>query len=407
MKYTDYSEEDFIKDEYFQKWVLDTDPMANNFWENWIKDHPNKEEMVEKARRFILLLNFDNEKLSSEDFDAMWRNIVERREDIASEISKHKLSTKVKSLPWLRVAAVFVGLITVSLSLYFLNPFKAINTALPSDSQITLELEDGTVKILEESTNEVVKNAKGQIVVTQNQNTLLYQERNSSSKIIEYNQLTVPYGKKFELVLSDGSRVFLNSGSNLRYPVNFLEGKPRNVYLDGEAYFSVQKDEDHPFTVITDEMNTQVYGTEFNVSSYKNENNTSTVLVEGSVGVYRSNNEEALVPIKIEPGQRAVFEDNTIAVEEADVSKYIAWKDNKLLFVNDRFDLILKELERHFDIQINNHFSALDSKRFTGTFEHESLDIILRVFDEHTPFDFIVDDGRIIITERKEKSVTK
>ncbi|MBS9462887.1 FecR domain-containing protein [Flagellimonas sp. 389] len=399
MKYAHYSEEDFIKDEYFQNWVLNNDPMADNFWKNWMKDHPEKEAAVEKARRFIVLMHYDQDELSTQDFDAMWRNIVERREDTASMIGNQKTISKLKNLAWLRVAAIFIGLIATGVGIYFVKPFASIETSLPSDSQITLQLEDGSIKILEESTSGTIKNGEGKTILTQLQSTISYREGNSTTKTLKYNQLSVPYGKKFELILSDGSHIFLNSGSNLRYPVRFLDGEPRNVYLNGEAYFSVQKDSGTPFTVITDDMNTQVYGTEFNVSSYKNENNTSTVLVEGSVGVYRSNNEEAIGPIMIEPGQRAIFENNSIGVEETDVSKYIAWKDNKLLFVNDRFDLILKELERHFNVEIENYFLELNDKKITGTFEKEPLTKILKICQEHTPFDYEIDGDKITITK--------
>ncbi|SHG90339.1 FecR family protein [Flagellimonas flava] len=401
MKYCKYEVEDFVMDEYFQKWILDSDSLTSNFWENWISDHPEKKEIVEKAKRQILLMNFDNDPLSKQDFDTMWRVIVERRKDDHKDPRQFHFFEKYRKLALLRAAAVFIGFTVACFGIYQSGLFDTNSVPSLSGSEITLELEDGTVKVLKENSTNIVKDSEGSIIVRQEENTLLYESPESRKETLHYNQLTVPYGKKFELMLSDGTHVFLNSGSKLRYPVTFLKDSNRDVYLDGEAYFSVKRDEERPFTVITDDMNTRVYGTEFNVSSYKNENNTSTVLVEGSVGVYRSNNDEALKPIAIAPGQRAVYQDNTIAVEDAEVLKYIAWKENKLLFANDSFDLILKELERHFNVRINNRFLALNNKRFTGTFEHESLDIILKVFSEHTAFDFTVEGETIIITERK------
>ena len=254
---------------------------------------------------------------------------------------------------------------------------------------------------MNENSVKVVTNAQGIVVGKQEQNTLFYKGEEAASETLKYNQLSVPYGKKFELILSDNSHVFLNSGSSLRYPVKFIKGAPRNVYLDGEAYFSVEEDKERPFTVITDEMNTQVYGTEFNVSSYKNENNTSTVLVEGSVGVYRSNNQKGAKPLTIKPGQRATFENNAIAVDKVNLKKHIAWKEGKLLFVDDRFDLILKELERHFDVEIDNQYALMNSKKYTGTFSNVPLEQILRICQEHTPFDYTLEGDRITIIERK------
>src|SRR5690606_23475754 len=105
---------------------------------------------------------------------------------------------------------------------------------------------------------------------------------------------------------------------------------------DGEAFFVVAKDEHSPFTVKTEQMDTRVYGTRFNVTSYKNEDNTYTVLAEGSVGVYRSGKDEGKA-LKIVPGQRAVMEKGSIAVEEVRVEKYVAWTRGELYFKNDPF----------------------------------------------------------------------
>ena len=399
MKYVNYILEDFVKDEYFQKWVLDSDAMTNGFWENWLADHPNKRELVEKARRLVLLMDFDNDKLSEKDFDGMWRHIIEKRNDIQKEI---QLTQKSKSRVFLKIAAVFVGLVALGIVSYTQGIFDAEPVeSVVVQPQITLELEDGTVAVLDETSSKVVTDASGKKVVSQDKNKLQYDKANKESGSLEYNVLTVPYGKKFGIVLSDGSEVYLNSGTKLRYPINFLKDAPRNVYLDGEAYFSVEKDESRPFTVITDDMNTRVYGTEFNMSSYKDENNTSTVLVEGSVSVYKSNNGEAGKPIKIKPGQRAIYNEKAILVEKANINKYIAWKDNKLLFVDDSFDLMLKELERHFNVEIENEYQELGLKKFTGTFENESLEKILEVCQEHTPFEFYKEDGKIIIVNIK------
>ncbi|WP_139278067.1 FecR family protein [Pseudozobellia thermophila] len=398
MKYINYNIEDFITDEYFQKWVLDSDAMCDNFWQNWLNDYPERQGLVEEARRFVLLLNAQEETLPEQDFNAMWRNIIERRTDAAGYVAeKRKSNGKV----FLRAAAVLVGLMATTLAVYFMGQSNTAVTETPA--QITLELEDGTIKVLDEMSSDVVIRSEAG-VVKQEKNVLKYEGGHSSDEVVKYNQLTVPYGKKFEVALSDGSHVYLNSGSKLKYPAHFIAGEPRNVYLDGEAYFSVEKDSERPFTVITDDMKTRVLGTEFNVSSYKNENNTSTVLVEGSVLVYNSQEEPTEATVRLEPGQRAVFENNEIAVGQVNVEKYIAWKEGKLFFVDDPFTLILKELERNFNIEIENRYKALGDKKFTGTFDEESLDQILRVCSEHTPFQYERQDDKIVIREVNNNS---
>ncbi|MBQ4913789.1 FecR domain-containing protein [Maribacter sp. MMG018] len=403
MKYINFTVEDFVNDEYFQRWVFEDDYMVNMFWEKWLSEHEEKREDVEKALRLVRLMDFDDDKLSEDDFNGMWQNIVERKTDGQHRIHVPKRSQNKTKHTFLKVAAVFVGLLATGLGLYLIGFFEPKETLVVDDpSQITLKLEDGTLKVLDEDSSRALANGKGEIVVKQEKGALLYEKEEDSSQILKYNELIVPYGKKFEIKLSDGSYVYMNSGSKLRYPVNFLNDMPRNVYLDGEAYFSVEKDEDRPFTVITDEMNTQVYGTEFNVSSYKNEGNTSTVLIEGSVGVYKSNNQEASKPMTIVPGQRAVFENDEIAVDVVNVDKYIAWKEGRLMFEDDRFDLIIKELERHFDVEIENRYPKISNKKYTGSFNsQESLDHILKICQEHTPFIYKVNGDKIIITEKK------
>ncbi|GAB1857574.1 FecR family protein [Flavobacteriaceae bacterium MHTCC 0001] len=390
MKYTDFKEEDFIKDEYFQKWVLNPDQMTSNFWNNWLIQHPEKRSVIYNATNFVKLLNKNDKKLPEKDFDDMWQYIIQNRAQ-TKKISKALFLKNENFLLFQRVAAVLVIAITIG---YVFKTSVLLKTNelenIDVEPRVTLEMDDGTIKFLDEISTEVLTDKKGETVVSKNKTQLSY-SGNKGVQTLAYNVLTVPFGKKFELILSDGSHIYLNSGSKLRYPIEFLKDKPRDVFLDGEAYFEVAKDKGSAFTVITDDMNTQVYGTAFNVSSYKNENNTSTVLVEGSVGVYKSNNDEAETPIIIKPGKRAVLENGLIAVSEVNVSKYTAWKDGKLVFINDRFDLIVKELERHFNVVINNQISALNEKTFTGTFTTETLENILTVFKEHSGFDFSIE----------------
>jgi len=406
MKYIHYIEKDFIEDEYFQKWVLDSDSETRKYWENWILEHPEKKETVESAAHIILQINFDHsDQLSDENFDAMWQNISRKKSE-SNEDNTYKtrpiLLSKKRYV--LKAAAVFIGVIGITYGLLRLSPFqKEQIVPVLKSTQITLKLEDGRIRTLDESSSGIVTNSNGQTVVHHDQNTLIYKKKGSTRTTVAYNELTVPNGKKFELILSDGSHVILNSGSKLRYPVVFLEGKPRNVFLDGEAYFSVEKDESRRFIVETDNMTTEVYGTIFNVSSYSDESNTSTVLVEGSVGVYGTKGKENSEPTHIVPSQRAVMKQGAISIDEVDVSKHIAWTEGRLLFVDDPFETIIKELERHFDVKINSQVKKLNQKRFTGTFTNETIDQILLTFQEHTAFNYEIHANTITIGEKVDK----
>jgi len=402
MKYTHYLEEDFIADEYFQKWILNPDDMTRNFWENWILEHPEKKEIVESAASFVRLMRFeDSEEIPDKDFDAMWQNIVQKRKSSENNGSGLDILSSSRKNYLFKIAAIFIGVIGTTFGVYRFAALDA-QKEVPAitDNEIILKLGDGTVQVIDENSSEVITDAKGKKIVNQEQDMLIYsKEVATTHKTVEYNELIIPYGKKFDLKLSDGSLVVLNSGSKLRYPVVFIDDQPRNVYLDGEAYFTVEKDETRPFTVITDNMNTRVHGTKFNVSSYRNENNTSTVLIEGSVSVYKANNDEGQKAINIVPGHRATLENGTIAIDRVNANKYIAWAEGQLFFVDDEFEIIIKELERHFNVTVDNQFLQLNKKRYTGTFTKESIDQILRVFQEHTPFDYKVKGNIIIMSE--------
>ncbi|MEX0275231.1 MAG: FecR family protein [Flavobacteriaceae bacterium] len=352
---------------------------------NWLKDSKHQELFESYVKTYFSVNHLLQEPDVDSAYDKVWGQIQ----------STHG-STKKLFPKWLQYAAIFTGLlITVYGTYLFMTTQK---DSVPEPTQVTLEMEDGSLKILDENVTEIITDTKGGQMVHHQQNKLVYKDSISSdTENLTYNQLTVPYGKKFQLMLSDGTHVFLNSGSKIKYPVTFLPNKARDVFLDGEAYFTVAKSKHQPFTVISNEMKTVVLGTQFNVSNYKNEGNSSTVLVEGSVMVQGLKQKETT---QLRPGQRITLTDNHFAVDEVNIEKHIAWTKNQLFFVNDYFGLIIKELERHFNVEIRNTDESLNKKLFTGTFETETLEEILTAFQIHSDFEYqIMDNGGTIIIE--------
>src|SRR5690606_17294356 len=141
----------------------------------------------------------------------------------------------------IRIAAIILALIAFSSVLYISGAFDFNGSGEDYiQPQITLELEDGSIKVIDENASGIIAHTKGENQVLQEQKALIYKEasENRNTKELAYNRLTVPYGKTFQVTFSDGSYALLNSGSELRYPVRFIKGQPRNVFLDGEAFFS-------------------------------------------------------------------------------------------------------------------------------------------------------------------------
>lgn len=312
-----------------------------------------------------------------------------------SEIRKKRFK---RTLGFMKYAAALAVLLGVNY-LYQNGYFKTQSKVIIPTNDITLELPDGKIKIINEENISKIINAKGQVVGKQNNTQLSYVDA-GKEKVLEYNTLTIPYGKKFELELSDGTKVHLNAGSSLKYPVAFLKGHHRKVFLKGEAYFDVSKDKEHPFIVNVDDMNVRVLGTEFNISSYPEDKNINTVLVEGSISIYEDNE---LYDIKkstlLTPGNKAIWNKNNkyISVKKADVDLATAWLDGRLVFRRMTFDEILKKLERRYNVTIVNHNKVIENQQFGASFDIETIEQIMESFNENYEIDYKIENNKIII----------
>lgn len=273
------------------------------------------------------------------------------------------------------------------------------NVLNPVEESITITLDNGAIETLDPNENRKVKDNKGNIIGSQDKSKLTYQGVPSTDKLV-YNTLNVPYGKRFDVILSDGTHVFLNSGTSLRYPITFLEGKERAVFLTGEAYFEVTSDEKHPFTVNTNDVGIKVLGTKFNVSHYPEDKNINTVLVEGSVELHaKVSKEKDDDPIVLEPGFKAEWDQRTnkISIENVDTRVFTAWVQGKLIFRNTPFRQIRQALERHYNVSIKNENLDLDEQLFDATFDIETIEEILESFNKSYAIAYKIVDNEVII----------
>lgn len=273
---------------------------------------------------------------------------------------------------------------------------------ISNGNSITLELEDGNIKVISEDGSSEVRNSEGNVIGSQFGNQLIYRDTNKKdAEKLEYNTLRVPYGKHFELQLSDGTTAYLNAGSSLRYPVEFIEGKERMVFLIGEAFLDVAKDMERPFIVKADDLNIKVFGTTFNVSAYPEDKEKEVVLIEGSVGLYSetgiAGNSEGTI---LTPGIKGSYDNmqGNITTEPVITSIYTSWVHGVLVFRNMTFENILKKLERHYNIKITNKNSKLASAKFNASFDDIPIDKILEYFKGAHDFNFyFLDDDQIIV----------
>ena len=299
----------------------------------------------------------------------------------------------------LKSAAILAILVGVTF-IFKDNISDSSSAPIISEDAITLQLSDGTVEVISEDGTAKVVDSEGNVLGAQQGSQLVYKTNDTLKEELIYNTLTVPYGKRFDIVLSDGTQVILNSGTSLRYPVQFLNGDNRQVFLNGEAFFNVTKDKLHPFIVNADELSIRVLGTKFNLSSYPEDQFVNTTLVEGSVSVYDSQeNYDSKNSSLLKPGYKAEWNKHNkqISIGEADIAMHTDWLNGKIILRHVPFKNIVKKLERHYNVEITNNNLNLDEELFTASFDIETIDQVFRTFNETYEMDYKINNRQIII----------
>ncbi|WP_430974180.1 FecR family protein [Sunxiuqinia rutila] len=214
-----------------------------------------------------------------------------------------------------------------------------------------------------------------------------------------YSELIAPEGQVAESILADGTHVWLNAGSSLRYDPSF-QGDQRNVELIGEGYFKVSKNPKKPFVVKTSKLQVKVLGTSFNVRAYPDENHTEAVLEEGVIEMYLTDYPNQ-APVKIKPGEQAIYnpEQKNIQIQEADTYLHTAWRDRKFVFKDAELKTIIYHLERFYKVRFHLKDEAMGETRFRGTFEYDQNILnALEAIEQTTSIHFRV-EGRDIWME--------
>lgn len=218
-----------------------------------------------------------------------------------------------------------------------------------------------------------------------------YSEKNDRTQFSTvYNTVETPLGMRSSLTLPDGTRVWLNAGSKISYPVLF-SNKIREVSLSGEAYFEVKKDKSWPFVVATKNMNVLVSGTTFNCNAYPENNQVQTVLVEGEVTIA---NQSATEVESMSPGELATFNNSNqqITKTKTDLQKYIAWKSGKLMFRDDKMNKVVEKLERWYNVEFEIEDKEIANYVYTATFIDESLDQVLKMLSLSAPIRYTISE---------------
>jgi len=392
--YLNFSADDFASDAYFQKWILENDHMTNVFWEQWLLDNPEKQEDVDLATEIIQQFRFKEYTASQEDFNEVWKNIKETHSE------DFKRTYPINKRWYVGIAASIALLISVAT--FLIKDVKGVeNNEIQIASPIENTIQTGTDKaVLTLADGSNVELIKGETYTTKNASSngkeIVYHSE-SLKKEVAYNYLTTPRGGQYFVKLSDGTQVWLNSESRLKYPITFQDGETREVELVyGEAYFDVSPSTKHngaKFKVNNHAQEIEVLGTEFNIKAYKDESSLLTTLVEGKVAVNALNNTKFLAP-----NQQLKLDviNNVTVISEVDVYREISWKNGVFSFKNKTLKDIMTVLSRWYEIDVVFDVQSLENVVFNGTLKKNlSIIEIMETIANASDIDYEI-DGKTI-----------
>jgi transmembrane sensor len=355
------------------------------------------------------LLAFEDDFAMS---DQEWQ-IVMGDKKLTRERIFNKLSGNIRQTPKLKtrnykiifaIAAAFLLFVSISLILFFpknqfsnhISKLKNSNSILPGKDQAILKMADGSKVVLDKikigeslkyGNLSVTKTSSGEIIYAANTNLT---DENEGG----FNEITTPKGGQFSIVLEDGSKVWLNASSSLRFPKKFA-AQQRKVELKGEAYFEISKNANRPFYVAANNATVKVLGTHFNISNYVEDNFTKTTLLEGSVEMTALGSKEMLVP-----NQEALYLNNSkkIEVKNAPYAQdAIAWKEGVFMFRDENIQSIMQKISRWYDVDVVYNKEALN-EQFSGSIsKYQNIDKVLKQLQLTGSLNFKVEGRRVYV----------
>ena len=360
--------------------------------EEWIHENDEHqlfyERLVERDYLTGRLQEYENYSLEALKERVMF--------SVSKQGKRTRLNRRIKQI----AAILLIPLIAGSVFLFMVEKKEISPLAtdiIPGKECAVLEMADGRKVELGLGKNLGQLQLEG-TVVTNDSNRLAYKQNHSGNpSTLEYNTIIIPRGGEYQLILSDGSRVWLNSDTRLRYPVSFI-GEKREVYLEGEAYFEVSHS-DKPFEVHGGGQCVRVLGTSFNVMAYGDESKVQTTLVSGSVRVVLDQSDKTVL---LTPGHQAEMDKNSgkITMREVNVENYIGWKDKLFMFDEEDMVTIMNKLARWYDVDIIIETPELKEKVFYGVIrKYENISTILDMLKKTQNIDYLIEGKKIVIKE--------
>ena len=352
-----------------------------NNQEQWLKAFVDREEDFDYEAFCEMMRSLDNEDLR-EEFERVRRltalvaNKAKMWKQVQSRMNKN---SRYQVKRYLKYAAIIVAFVLAGGTWWMVkeNPEEIISVELSETSMLSpgtpkayILFSSGQRMDLTTTEHDTMIMEKGMQVRVGSSGKISYVPGDSGSILkqeIVYNTIVVPRGGEYKLELADGTLVWLNSDSELRYPVKFA-GSQRDVWLKGEGYFEVSKNPEKPFRVVVDDMIVKVLGTSFNINAYKDRGNILTTLVSGKVDIQDMSGKSLVV---MSPNQHVDFRHGKISVQEVDVTRFVSWIDGKFYFNDMTLENIMSQLQRWYDIEVFFVDEELKSYPFTGVIRRD------------------------------------
>lgn len=354
--------------------------------QKWLKEDKDNQHFYENILSHSYLEKGLQEYMQYDSRDA-WEQIK-----LKMQPKKKRLIRRL--LPYAAAIVVLIGILMLT---YPGNPVESsaleiatTPTIRPGSSKAQLLLPDGQQIELENESNRLCQQIEGEHFLNDGK-TLDYRQQSPVSDSVKLHTLRIPRGGEYRIVLSDGTRIWMNAESELVYPAHFT-GKQRRVTLKGEAYFEVARNADCPFYVTIGDMEVKVLGTSFNVSAYPGDKRHTT-LVEGSVAVTWQQQE-----ITVPPGQQAIESSEGLQVRKVNVLNYVGWKERRFIYKEQNLSEVLKELERWYDVQFFMADKTIGHLHLTANLpKYENIDKVLEVISYAACVKFEIKDRTVAI----------
>lgn len=403
MKYAGYSVEALLEDKEFVSFVKSI--QSTEQWNLFLEQNRESKKELTTAKEVIDLFSEKSKFLDRERKDSLWRDISRFKNEHARKKKLHQINRYFK----VAAAVLFIGAIG---SLFYQEIESNLSTYQFSESK-THQTEHPLL-ILSNGKQVDIKKADPNITVLKDQNAI--QVDNDSvmanqphldraTQEVRFNEMIVPFGKKTRLLLSDGTKVWLNAGSRLAFPQNFEAGT-REVFLEGEAIFDVAKRSGDRFLVNTTHFIVNVTGTVFNVTAYADDAFSSAVLAEGEIELASKGSLFSKKTLRVLPGTKVTFDPalQSMSALQVDPGDYLSWREGFIMIRGEKLQDILKRLSRYYNVKIKLEDQAIGNESFSGRLDLKNSPLeVLTVISRMVPLAIKEVDDQLIIKQKQHE----